>query len=118
MRSLAFGLGLALCGPALADTTFLMTSSSETVAYGVLVMAPETDCPASRVIVRGSAGTWKSGTLQPGQLAVVRMGKGFSQGEHALRIETAGCSGAAFPARRVVLHKQSPDHAWRAATRP
>ncbi len=106
--------GLLLALPALAqDAPLVLTSASPATSYGVLVMAPDSGCPASRVVVRANGHSWKSATLAPGQLAVVRMGHGFAAGDHALAIETLGCDQPALAARRVVLAKLSPDHGWR-----
>jgi hypothetical protein len=119
MRIPAVGLGLALCGllppdPARAETLFTLTSFSESTRYGVLVVAPEQGCVASRVVIETARGTWRSSTLASGQVAVVRLGHGFATGEHELRVQTAGCRTEAHAARRVVLGKTSPDHGWRA----
>lgn len=114
MNRLALLLGLSFCGPATADTTFLLSSTSERVSYGVLVVAPDKGCAAARVTVRaGGGGHWRSATLGPGEIAVVRLGRGFAVGQHALQVGTAGCQGAAFPARRVLLGQASPGHGWR-----
>lgn len=113
MKALILALAPALAGPALADTTFVMASTSAEVRYGLLVMADE-DCNQSRVTVQIDDLTWKSRTLGPGEITVVRMGRGFSEGAHVLKVVSAGCLGAPYAARSVVLGKLSPDHGWRA----
>ncbi|MBP9185110.1 MAG: hypothetical protein KBF78_18405 [Fuscovulum sp.] len=114
MRTLALCLGLVLAGPVRADTVYLLTSSSETADYGLLIVAPETGCPAMRVLVEGAEGRWRSRTLGPGEVSIVRMGRGFPPGAHRLTLRAAGCTGLPWPARRVVLGKAGPDHGWRA----
>jgi hypothetical protein len=119
MKALAFGLGLALAGPAQAEETYLLTSISETRSYGVMVVAPTDGCRAVRYLIRDARGVLgRSPTLGPGEMAVVRLGRGFAAGEHVLRITSSGCAGSVGArsvwARRVVLAKSSPDHGWRA----
>jgi hypothetical protein len=114
MRALALCLGLALAGPARAETVYLLSSSSETAAYGLLVVAPATGCAATRVLVQGPAGAWRSRSLRPGEVAVVRMGRGFRPGDHRLVLSGTGCGDSPWPVRRVVLGKAGPDHGWRA----
>ena len=119
MRILAICLGFALCSPlssdpARAETLFRLTSVSDSTSYGLLVVAPEQGCAAARVVIETTRGKWRSPSLVAGQVAVVRMGRGFAAGEHELRVQTAGCLAEAHAARRVVLGKISPDHGWRA----
>jgi hypothetical protein len=114
MKSLFAWLSLWLASPALSDTAgFVLTSTSDTASYAVLVMAPETHCAASRVVLSSGGASWKSPTLAPGELAVVRIGSGFAPGDHAVRMQVLGCDQPAFAARRVILSKHSPDHGWR-----
>jgi hypothetical protein len=118
MKALLLALVPVLCSPvlfspALADTVFLMSSTSEQVRYGLLVMSDE-DCAQGRVTVQSGDAMWKSATLGPGEIAVVRMGNGFAVGAHALILNASGCIGVVHAARSVVLGKQSPDHGWRA----
>jgi hypothetical protein len=113
MKVLTLVLGSFLCGPALSDTTFVMLSTSAELRYGLLVAADE-GCTQSRVTVENEGEVWKSATLGPGEIAVVRMGHGFAVGEHRLTVNSAGCRGVVHAARSVVLGKLSPDHGWRA----
>jgi hypothetical protein len=113
MKALLLVLWPVLCGPALGDTTFVMSSTSEKVRYGLLVMA-ENDCAQSRVTVQTADSVWRSATLGPGEIAVVQMGQGFAVGDHRLTVNAAGCRGYVHAARSVVLGKLSPDHGWRA----
>ncbi len=109
-------VSLWLASPALSeDAGFVLTSTSASTSYGVLVMAPDTHCAASRVVLSSDEGTWKSATLAPGELAVVRMGAGFSPGDHRVTMRVLGCDQRAIAARRVTLKKHSPDHGWRGA---
>ncbi|MEZ5798454.1 MAG: hypothetical protein R3D63_13830 [Paracoccaceae bacterium] len=121
MKRLGMFLGLALIGGAARadEQLFLLTSVSETRSYGVLVLAPDKGCGAMRFLVYADGALLaRSPTLAPGEGAVVRLGNGFAEGEHLLRIETAGCADQPFTGRRVVLKKTSPDHGWRAGLAP
>jgi hypothetical protein len=53
--------------------------------------------------------------LLPGELAVVRMGRGFPEGVNRVTVASVGCEAHPAATRRVVLAKASPDHGWRAA---
>lgn len=113
MRIAALILGLFLGCPAGAETFFSLTSTSEAASYAVLVMAPEAGCLASRVVLRGNGGSWRSKTLAAGEIGIVRVGRGFAVGNHRFVATTAGCAENATMGRRVVLGKRSPDHGWR-----
>ena len=116
MKALAFGLGLALSGQVQADETYILTSISEGRSYGLLVVAPIEGCRAVRYLIREKGRLLgRSPPLAPGELAVVRLGRGFAEGEHRLEIVAAGCSVGNAAVRRVVLAKTSPDHGWRAS---
>ena len=115
MKALVLGLALALSGQARAEVALVLASVSEAKSYGLLVSAPETGCAAMRVFVRGEGGLLgQSGTVRAGQVAVVRMGRGFAEGDHQLTMEGAGCKVVPVAKRWVVLGKASPDHGWRA----
>ncbi|MFN5998052.1 MAG: hypothetical protein ACK47C_05390 [Paracoccaceae bacterium] len=118
------GLFLALSVPVLADTvacrsgcgtSYLLTSASETRSYGILIAAPDAGCRHVRFRVEDATATYlgRTPTMEPGELAVVRMGKGFAKGDHFLMIGAEGCDVRPAATRRVTLAKQSPDHGWR-----
>ncbi|WP_374431279.1 hypothetical protein [Tabrizicola sp.] len=123
---LAAGLVLALSPPLAADpatcgwnacpTTISLTSVSAQRSYGLLLAAPEAGCRRVRFRVEG-AGVVLGQTppLDPGELAVVRLGRGFPAGPVRLRIAAIGCDSPPAATRRVTLAKLSPDHGWRAA---
>ncbi|NJM82775.1 MAG: hypothetical protein HC844_09965 [Tabrizicola sp.] len=98
-------------------TLYRLTSVSDQKAYGLLLAAPAESCKRVSYRVADASGGHLGHTppLLPGELAVVRMGRGFSEGEHLLRIEARGCAAGPAASRRVVLAKTSPDHGWRAA---
>jgi hypothetical protein len=95
---------------------FQFASTSDERSYGLLIAAPDSGCRRVRFRVEGAGKAFLGHTppLGPGELAVVRMGRGFSPGDHSLVIAAEGC--ATFPAatRRVSFAKPSPDHGWRA----
>lgn len=114
MKSLLAWFSLWLASPALSEhTRFVLTSTSDAIAYGVLVAVPTTDCAAARVVVRAAGGSWRSATLAPGEQAVIRLGPGFKPGSHPATVEVLGCDEPAHALRRVTLAKPSPDHGWR-----
>jgi hypothetical protein len=98
-------------------TAYRLTSTSALRSYGVLIAAPDTGCRFVRFRVDGDGAAFLGHTppLAPGQLAVVRMGKGFVEGSHTLTISSEGCAARPAATRRVTLAKASPDHGWRAA---
>lgn len=95
---------------------FALESASAERSYGVLIAAPDTGCLRVRYRVESVEHGFLGHTppLAPGESAVVRMGNGFAEGVHALTIAPEGCQKSPALARRVLLHKHSPDHAWRA----
>jgi hypothetical protein len=114
----AASLGAACLGAAAAraDQTVVVASHSDRAVLGLLVTAPEAGCATTRILVEAGGRTLASRPLRPGQIAIIRLGPGFAVGDHALTLRGVGCAGSAvFAARRVVLAKASPDHAWRAA---
>ncbi len=129
MLKSAFAAGLALlfATPALADpvacrssicpSLFALASVSDGKSYGILLAAPKTGCRRVRYRVETLSREFLGHTppLAPGAVAVVRMGMGFSEGVHPLRITAEGCSVAPALTRRVTLRKASPDHGWRAS---
>jgi hypothetical protein len=95
---------------------FNLASVSDQRSYGILIAAPESGCARVRFRVFGAADRFLGHTppLRPGELAVVRLGRGFSAGEHRLTIASVGCAAPPAATRRVTLAKLSPDHGWRA----
>ncbi|MFN6952349.1 MAG: hypothetical protein ACK4NE_07125, partial [Albidovulum sp.] len=51
--------------------------------------------------------------LAPGELAVIRLGRGFPQGENQVTIASIGCDVPPAEARRVILANTGHDHSWR-----
>jgi hypothetical protein len=96
-------------------TSVRFTSISDTRSYGLLVAAPDTGCGRVRFRIEGEGAAFLGHTppLAPGELAVVRMGRGFAAGEHRLTIASVGCAAHPSATRRVTLAKVAPDHGWR-----
>ncbi len=91
-------------------------SVSDSRSYGLLVAAPDSGCRHVRFRVEGEVSVLgQSPPLGPGELAVVRMGRGFPAGENRVTVASVGCDAHPAAWRRVVLVKLSPDHGWRAA---
>ncbi len=120
------GFCLALAPPVAADilacqsdctTQYQLTSASDTRRYGILIAAPEAGCRRVRFRVADDRAIPLGQTppLAPGELAVVRIGRGFTQGVHLLTIDAEGCDTSPAATRRVTLTKISPDHGWRSA---
>jgi hypothetical protein len=97
-------------------TAYRLTSTSEMRNYGVMIAAPDTGCRFVRFRVErdGAAFLGHTPALGPGELAVVRMGRGFVAGDHDLTISSEGCAARPAATRRVTLAKTAPDHGWRA----
>lgn len=97
--------------------TYLLASVSERKTYGILIAAPDAGCARVRFRVetqaRGFLG--HSPPLAPGEVTVVRLGRGFAEGDTALTIVPEGCASPPALMRRVTLAKPSPDHGARAA---
>lgn len=108
--------GTLPCGRIDCPTTVSLASVSEHRSYGLLLVAPETGCRRVRFRVE-EAGVMLGQTppLDPGELAVVRLGRSFPPGEVRLQILAIGCDRPPAAMRRVTLAKLSPDHGWRAA---
>jgi hypothetical protein len=94
-----------------------LRSASDRGLYGLLIAAPDSGCWRVRFRVETDAGSFLGQTppLSAGELAVVRFGQHFSQGDHALTIASDGCETQPAATRLVTLRKSSPDHGWRAA---
>jgi hypothetical protein len=102
-----------LKGCALA-VSFLSVSDSR--SYGILIAAPEGRCRHVRFRVEGEGNLLgQTPPLAPGELAVVRMGRGFPAGDNLVTVASVGCDVQPAAWRRVVLAKLAPDHGWRAA---
>jgi hypothetical protein len=120
------GLCLALAPPVAAEslrcaagcrTEYQLTSASDTRRYGILIAAPDAGCRRVRFRVADerSVPLGQTPPLAPGELAVVRIGRGFAQGVHLLTIDAEGCASGPAATRRVTLAKRSPDHGWRSS---
>jgi hypothetical protein len=97
--------------------SYSLTSTSMTRSYALLIVAPESGCRRVRFRIEGEGAVFLGHTpaLAPGEVAVVRLGSGFSEGMHPLRIASEGCNARPALTRRVTLRKSSPDHGWRAS---
>jgi hypothetical protein len=98
--------------------TFRLTSLSETARYGLLVTSPtEIACGSVQFILSDAGGgvVGRTQALHPGEMQVVRIGRGYPAGDYALQITASGCPVAPAHVRHVRLGKPSPDHGWRAA---
>ena len=95
---------------------FEFASTSAARSYGLLITAPETGCRRVRFRVE-EMGTFLGQTppLAPGELAVVRIGRGYPEGQNKVTIASVGCDTSPAGTRRVVLAKIAPDHGWRAS---
>lgn len=127
MKPILLLAGLALASPTLADTdaracappgcltTVQFASTSDRRSYGLLVAAPESGCLRVRFrIQHDSAGILgQSPPLAPGELAVIRLGRGFPQGENRVTIVSIGCDAPPAETRRVILANNGHDHSWR-----
>lgn len=116
---------LLLCAPQLSAQTcpdggcrqvFPLISVSAANNYGLLIAAPLTGCARVRFRVESLARGFLGHTpaLGPGEVFVVRIGRGFAEGFTQLRIVAEGCRAAPALVRRVTLAKSSPDHGARA----
>ncbi|MFN3575990.1 MAG: hypothetical protein ACK4TJ_03215 [Tabrizicola sp.] len=103
------------CAPHGCRTTVLFASTSDNRSYGLLVAAPETGCDRVRFrIEHDRAGVLgQSPPLAPGELAVIRLGRGFPQGANRVTIASIGCDAPPAEARRVILANAGHDHSWR-----
>lgn len=127
MRMLIVLAGLVLAHPALAQPDTMdcpdrvcsvavsFTSVSDSRSYGLLIAAPESGCRHVRFRVEGAGAIFLGHTppLSPGELAVVRLGRGFPAGLNEVTVASVGCEAPPAATRRVVLAKVSPDHGWR-----
>ncbi len=96
---------------------FPLSSVSEATSYGILLAAPTKGCLRVRFRVETVAQGFLGHTpaLHPGEVAVVRIGHGFTEGETMLRIVAEGCATLPALVRRVTLAKRSPDHGARSS---
>jgi hypothetical protein len=97
--------------------TFSLRSLSDLGQYGLLIAAPDSGCKRVRFRVESEGGSLLGQTppLAAGELALIRFGQRFAEGDHALTIAADGCDTHPAATRRVTLRKTSPDHGWRAA---
>jgi hypothetical protein len=120
------GLCLAFSPHAVAETgpcddcgtRYRLTSVSDARSYGILIAAPDIGCGHVRFRIEDDTATMLGQTppLAPGELAVVRVGRGFAKGDHLLTIAPVGCAARPAATRRVTFAKGSPDHGWRSAS--
>ena len=105
-----------VCGAKGCPTAVPFASTSGNRSYGLLVAAPETGCHHVRFRIEGAKARLlgQSPPLAPGELAVVRMGRGFPEGQNWVTIASVGCDTPPAAVRRVTLAKAGPDHSWRA----
>jgi hypothetical protein len=104
------------CSSSSCPLAVSFASVSETRSYGLLITAPETGCRHVRFRVEGE-GRFLGQTppLAPGELAVVRLGRGFPKGHNQVLVAPIGCNRPPAAAWRVILAKIAPDHGWRAS---
>jgi hypothetical protein len=101
-----------VCPGQACPLSYSLTSTSETRRHDLLIAAPETGCHRVRFRVEGVVAGFLGHTppLAPGELALVRVGRGYAAGDHQLTIAAEGCSVPPAATRRVTLAKLSPDH--------
>lgn len=130
MRSILCLAGLVLAFPVSAQpdaracnlrgcpVAVSFASVSESRSYGLLIAAPDSGCQHVRFRVLDDRTRFLGHTppLAPGELVVVRLGRGFPEGENRLTVASVGCDAQPAATRRVVLAKIGPDHGWRAAS--
>jgi hypothetical protein len=112
------GLGaLASLAPACAETSarfshpYVLAATAEAHDYGLWLAAPAAGCRVVRyVVMADGARLGFSGPLAPGEGVIIRIGDGFTEGDHHLAITAVGCAFPPSSARRVLLGKPSPDH--------
>jgi hypothetical protein len=105
------------CASGHCNRSFTLTSVSATKSYALLVAAPETGCRRVRFSVSSASGRrlGQTGALAPGELGLIRIGRGFAAGPTDLSIVASGCKLLPSMVRRVTLSKTSPDHGARAS---
>lgn len=127
MNSMHAGAGLLLlsagsafsepqtCDRAICTYEVQVASIADDKFYGLLLGSPHAGCRRVRYRVETETHVLlgKTQPLAAGEVAVVRIGTGFSPGEHTLLVFAEGCCEAPVLSRRVTLRKASPDHGWR-----
>lgn len=110
-------LGAETCKTQGCPTSVSFASVSDSRSYGLLIAAPDVGCRHVRFrVVDDRAGfLGQSPPLGPGELAVVRLGRGFPQGENMVTVASVGCDASPAATRRVTFNKTGPDHGWRAS---
>jgi hypothetical protein len=68
-------------------------------------------------VLAGEESLGQSRPLRPGESGIIRIGKGYFAGDHALQIAAIGCAVLPVNPQIVTLGKASPDHGWRASRR-
>lgn len=130
MKRLFAGFGLALlsagsafsethgCDHVICPNEIRIASIADTKVYGLLLGAPVRGCRRVRYRVETQARVLlgKTPALAAGEVAVVRLGKGFPPGAVTLIVTAEGCVSAPRLSRSVTLGKKSPDHGWRAVS--
>jgi hypothetical protein len=104
------------CGARGCPTVVSFASASDSRSYGLLIAAPDVGCRRVRFRVHDDNARFlgQSPPLRPGELAVIRLGRGFPQGQNLVTIASVGCDTPPAATRRVTLAKSGPDHGWRA----
>ena len=91
-------------------------SVSDSRSYGLLIAAPETGCSRVRFRVEGEgAYLGQTPPLGPGELAVIRIGRGFPEGRVDVTVKAIGCDRPPSAMRQVTLAKIAPAQGWRAS---
>ena len=85
---------LLAASPVLADPlaqTISITSTSPAHDHALFSIAAPTDCPATRFLVVGPDRQAVSPESESGESAVMKLGPGFSPGQHKLSLSALGC---------------------------
>lgn len=90
--------------------TISITSASAEHNYALFLTAAPTDCPATRFLVVGPDRQAVSAALKPGDSAVLKLGPGFSPGEHQLSLSALGCDAGYESLVLLTLNRSSPGH--------
>lgn len=99
-------------------TPISFASVSDNRSYGLLLAAPDVGCRHVRFRILDDHARYlgQSPPLKPGELAIVRLGRGFPKGENQVTVASVGCDTPPAASRRVTFNKSGPDHAWRASS--
>jgi hypothetical protein len=115
--AISLPLGAEPCKTRGCPTPVSFASVSDNRSYGLLIVAPDAGCRHVRFRVVDDRAEYlgQSPPLGPGELAVVRLGRGFPQGENLVMVASVGCNASPAVTRRVTFNKTGPDHEWRAS---